>query len=180
MKFRRTKLEEELGQLIGHIEEISTVTHILEGRTPRPSVFPPQNPFQDMPIRRINTETYLRIARTFISQPGNPQGFQRTPGAGAPVLIIELNQRIREVSRLISTRDQEVERLETETRNITREIAQHIRDLQSDRDKLAGELQFYKDLKETLENRPVSLSREEIQEQRNRARDWADARRDRG
>ncbi len=96
------------------------------------------------------------------------------------MLIIELNQRIREVSRLISTRDQEVERLETETRNITQEIAQHIRDLQSDRDKLAGELQFYKDLKEALENRPVSLSREEIQEQRNRARDWADAWRDRG
>jgi hypothetical protein len=62
-----------------------------------------------------------------------------------------------------------------EPRNTTQEIAQQIRDLHSDRDELAGELQFYRDLKEALENRPVNLSWEEIQEQRNQARDWAEA-----
>jgi hypothetical protein len=90
------------------------------------------------------------------------------------VLIIELTQRIREVNRIISAADQELERIEPRAR--TYEIAQRIQELQTDRDKLAGELQFYKDLKEALEHRPAWLSQEEIQDQRNRARDWADAR----
>ena len=58
----------------------------------------------------------------------------------------------------------------------SRDIVHWRQELLSDRDKLAGELQFYKDLKEALENKPVRPSREEIQDQRNRARDWADAR----
>ncbi len=142
IRFRKAKLKEELGQLIAHIEEISTTIHLLEGRTPNPSLFPPQNPFQGVPIRRVDTETYIRIARTFISQPGSNQGIQRIPGAESPALIIELDQRIREVNRLISVRDQEIDRLES---NISSQsIAQHIRDIHSDMDKLAGELQFYK------------------------------------
>jgi hypothetical protein len=92
LQFRWTKLEEELGQQIAHIEEISATIQLLEGRTPRPSVFPPQNPFQGVPVQRIDTETYTRIARTLISQPGSNQGIQRTPGAETPVLILELGQ----------------------------------------------------------------------------------------
>ncbi len=95
-------------------------------------------------------------------------------GAETPDLIIELGQRIREVNRIISGADQEIERLESRSR--AREITQRIQELQSDRDRLAGELQFYRDLKEALENRPARLSREELQEQRDRARNWADAR----
>lgn len=174
LKFRKSKLEEELGQQIAHIEELSTTIDILEHRAPRPNSFPPQNPFQDVPTRRIDTETYIRLARTFISQPGSTQGIQRIPGAEAPALIIELTQRIREVNRIISAADQELERIEPRAR--TREIVQRIQELQTDRDKLAGELQFYKDLKEALEHRRARLSQEEIQDQRNRARDWADAR----
>jgi hypothetical protein len=88
-------------------------------------------------------------------------------------LIIELGQWIREVSRIITAANQETERLEPRAR--TREVNQRIQELQVDRDKIAGELQFYKDLKEALERKPVRLSREEIQEQRGRARDWAEA-----
>ncbi len=127
-----------------------------------------------MPVQRIATETYIRIARALITQPGSTQGIQRVPGAEAPALILELSQRIMEVNRIIVTADQEIERLEPRAR--THEVIQRIQELQVDRDKLAGELQFYRDLKEALENRPVRLSQEEIQDQRNRARDWAEAR----
>jgi hypothetical protein len=174
LKFRRSRLEEELGQQIAHIEEISAALQIIEGGTPNPNTSPPQNPFLNLPIRRVDTETYLLAARRLISRPGEPQTIQRKPGAEAPDLIIELGHRIREVNRIISGADQEIERLEPRSRN--REIAQRIQELLSDRDRLAGELQFYKDLKEALENRPNRLSREELQEQRDRARNWADAR----
>lgn len=174
LKFRKSKLTEELGQQIGHIEELTATINILEGNNPRPNSFPPENPFQSVPIPRIDTETYIGIARTLISAPGDTQGIQRKPGAQAPDLIIELGQRIREVTRIIFRADQELERLES--RANTRDIVQRRQELLSDRDKLAGELQLYKDLKEALENKPVRPSREEIQDQRNRARDWADAR----
>jgi hypothetical protein len=174
LKFRRSRLEEEVGQHIAHIEELSVTIYKLEHRAPRANTFPPQNPFQDVPTRRIDTKTYIRLARTFITQPGSTQGIQRIPGAETPALIIELGQRIREVNRIISAADQEAERLAPRAR--THKVAQRIQELQTDREKLAGELQFYKDLKEALENRRVRPSQEEIQEQRNRARDWADAR----
>jgi hypothetical protein len=82
LRFRRAKLEEELGKLIAHIEDISTTIYLLEGRTPRPSTFSPQNPFQDVPIQQIDTELYLRIATTFISQPGSTHRDSK----GLPVL----------------------------------------------------------------------------------------------
>jgi hypothetical protein len=105
LKSRRSKLEEELGQQIAHIEEISATIDIIEWRAPKANTFPPQNPFQDMPAQRIDTETYIRIARALITQPGSTQGIQRVPGAEAPALILELSQRIREVNRIISTAD---------------------------------------------------------------------------
>lgn len=167
-------MAEELGQQIAHIEEITAAIQVIEGESPNPNTFPGQNPFLNVPIRRIDTETYLLAARRLISRPGEPQTIQRKPGAETPDLIIELGQRIREVNRIISGADQEIERLESRSR--AREITQRIQELQSDRDRLAGELQFYRDLKEALENRPARLSREELQEQRDRARNWADAR----
>jgi hypothetical protein len=173
LKIRRSRLAEELGQQIAHIEEITAAIQIIEGESPNPNMFPPKNPFLNIPIRRLDTETYLLATRRLISRPGEPQTIQRKPGAKTPDLIIELGQRIREVNRIISGADQEIERLEPRSR--VREIAQRIQELQSDRDRLAGELQFYKDLKEALENRPARLSREELQEQRDRARNWADA-----
>jgi hypothetical protein len=45
LRYRKSKLEEELGKQIAHIEEIITVIQLLEGETPRPTTFPPQSPF---------------------------------------------------------------------------------------------------------------------------------------
>jgi hypothetical protein len=174
LKFRRSTLTEELGQQIAHIEELTSTIHTLEGSNPRPNTFPPESPFQNVPVYRIDPETYVRIARILINAPGDSQGIQRKPAAETEDLIVELGQRIREVNRIISRADQEIERLEPRAQ--TREIAQRIQGLQTDRDKLAGELQFYKDLKEALESKPARLSRKKLQDQRNRARDWAEAR----
>jgi hypothetical protein len=80
LKFRKSKLTEELGQQIGHIKELTATINILEGNNPRPNSFPPENPSQSVPIPRIDTETYICIARTLISAPGDTQGIQRKPG----------------------------------------------------------------------------------------------------
>ena len=177
LRFRRSKLLEELGQQIAHIEELSAVIQRLGGETQRPPTFPPTNPFQGVPQQRIDTQSYLRIARTLISDIGDTQGIQRVPGAESPALIVELSQRIREINHIIHGIDQDIERLETQASNGGR--ADNIQAVIRDRDRLAAEVQFYRDLKEALEHRPTRATRQEVQEQRDRARDWAEARRGR-
>jgi hypothetical protein len=155
IKFRRSKLEEEPSST--QAEHIPTAKSLLRRLDPTDRY-----------------RHYIRIARTFITKSGTTQGIQRVPGAETPALITELAQRIRETNWIIAAADQEIERLEPRAQ--THEETQHIRGLQNDRDKLTGALEFYKDLKEALESTPVRLSQEEIQKQRNRSRDWADAR----
>ncbi len=92
-------------------------------------------------------------------------------------MIIELSQRIREVNRIIHGIDQDIKRLETQVNNGGR--TDNIQAIIRDRDRLATEVQFYRDLKEALEHRPTRATHEEVQEQRERARDWAEARRGR-
>jgi hypothetical protein len=171
LRYRRANLVEHLGQQIAHINELSAAIQLLGGEAIGPSTFSASNPFQGVPQQRIDTQTYLLIARTLISNAGNAPGIQRIPGAQAPTLITELTLRIREVNRIIYDIDRDIERLETRPNN--QEISERIRGLLSDRDKLAAEVQFYRDLKEALENRPTRITREELQEQRERARNWA-------
>ncbi len=109
LKFRKAKLIEQLGEQIAHVEEIITSISLIEGKEARPVLFPPQNPFQGVPIRRIDSETIIRIARTLI---GDHQDPNRKPGAEGPDLIAELKYREREVSRIIASIETETERLQ--------------------------------------------------------------------
>ncbi len=93
----------------------------------------------------------------------------------APDLILELKKRITEVNRIIARYDREIEHLEARTADAG--STNQLQVTASDRDKLAGELQFYRDLQEALEKKTVKLTSEELTEQRNRARDWAEGRR---
>jgi len=174
LKFRKAKLIEQLGEQIAHVEEIITSISLIEGKEARPALFPPQNPFQGVPIKRVDSETIIRIARTLI---GDHQDPNRKPGAEGPDLIAELKYREREVSRIIASIEKETEQLQQRPANP--EVRNRLRELSNDRDKLAGELQFYRDLREALEKKYLKVSKEELQEQRNRAKDWAESRKPR-
>ena len=100
LRSRRSQVTQELGQLIHHIEELEASIQVIEeGEIPAP-IFLPQNPFRGVPVPRINTETYLLIARQIIGRQ-NPEQ-TRTPGAQKAALLQELEQRRREICRLIA------------------------------------------------------------------------------
>jgi hypothetical protein len=68
-----------LSQQIYHIIEVGASIHAIEGRDIQVPAFPPQNPFRDVPTRRIDHDTYLLIARQIIG--GQTQEQTRIPGA---------------------------------------------------------------------------------------------------
>jgi hypothetical protein len=87
---RKAELTQELGHHIHHIEEIEASIQAIEDREINIPQFPPQNPFRGVPTRRIDTETYLQIARQIIGEQTPEQ--TRTPGAEKPALLRELEQ----------------------------------------------------------------------------------------
>jgi hypothetical protein len=170
LRARRTQLTQELGQQIHHIEELEASIRVTEGRDTNIPLFPPQNPFRDVPIRRIDTDTYLLIARQII---GNQTPDQtRTPGAQRPALLQELEQRRREVRRIIALLDREAE--EIEAQNDSPAIRTRARQVYEDRDHLRAELQFYIDLTEALNYTPTRITPEERVEANQRARTWVE------
>jgi hypothetical protein len=90
LRAQRAQLTQELGQTIHHIEELEASIRVTEGRDTNIPLFPPQNPFRNVPIRRIDTDTYLLIARQIIRNQTPDQ--TRTPGAERPALLQELEQ----------------------------------------------------------------------------------------
>jgi hypothetical protein len=95
LRTRKAQITEELGRHIHHIEELEVAIQTIDGRSTTAPLFPPQNPFRDVPIRRIDTETYIQIARQIM---GNQTPDQtRVPGAEKPELLRELELRRREV-----------------------------------------------------------------------------------
>jgi hypothetical protein len=80
LRTRRSQLTKELGQYIHHIEELEASIQAIEGGEIPTPLFPPQNPFRGVPVQRINTETYLIIARQIIGRQTPEQAM--TPGAG--------------------------------------------------------------------------------------------------
>jgi hypothetical protein len=63
LRSRRAQLSEDLSQQIYHIIEVDASIQAIEGRDIHVPTFPPQNPFRDVPSRRIDHDTYLLIAR---------------------------------------------------------------------------------------------------------------------
>jgi hypothetical protein len=59
LRARRTQLTQELGQQIHHIEELEVSIRMTKGQDTNIPLFPPQNPSRNVPIRRIDTDTYL-------------------------------------------------------------------------------------------------------------------------
>ncbi len=97
LNLRKAELTRELGQQIHHIEEVEALIQVIEGREITLVHFPPQNPFRDIPVRRIDTDTYLLIARRII---GNQvAGQARVPGAERPASLQELEQRLKNGQR---------------------------------------------------------------------------------
>jgi hypothetical protein len=165
LQTQKQHLEQELIDRIVQIENINASIQIIEGKEPTQPNYPPQNPFQGVPIPRIAPETYITIARRLIDNRNNV----RTPGIRGEPLVRELNSRIREVEELINRLDYSVEQLvgtqDTQT-------ARKIKHIQDDRDKLCIELEFYKDLSEGIQIEPRKLTKEELEEERYQAKDW--------
>lgn len=81
----------------------------------------------------------------------------------------EINTRIGEVEQIISRFDNTTEQLSI------RRDAQSQRQLlqvQDDRDKLRIELEFYRDIIEGLQSEPKKLTKEEVEEGKQKAKDW--------
>jgi hypothetical protein len=112
LRSRRIELTEELGRHIHHIEELEATLQVIEGREVTTPLSPPQNPFRDVPIRRIDTKTYVSVARQLIGRQTPDQ--TRTPGAEKPALLRELDQRCRDVRRIIVSLDRELEQIEAQ------------------------------------------------------------------
>jgi hypothetical protein len=173
LRTRRIHIAEELGRQIHHIEEIEASLQVLEGHEITAPLFPPQNPFRDIPVRRINTETYVLIARQIIGRQTPEQ--TRVPGAQGPALLRELEQRCREVRRIIASLDREIEQIEAQ-RALDNNLDLYPRGRQviDDRDNLRTELQFYLDLIEALSFTPTRVTPEERAEANLRARTWVE------
>jgi hypothetical protein len=173
LRSRRALITEELGRNIHHIEELEATLQALEGSEVTAQLFPPQNPFRDVPIRRINTETYILIARQIVG--GQPSVQTRTPGSEKPALLQELELRRREVRRIIASLDRQIEQLEAqgaEEGNL--DSYPGARRIFSDRDNLRAELQFYIDLTEALNYTPTRTTPEERAAANQRARTWVE------
>ncbi len=136
------------------MEELEALIQAIKGQDISTPLFPPQNPFQDVPIRRIDTSTYIFIARQIIGRQEPDQ--TRTPGAEKPALMQELGQRCREVQRIIASLDREIEQIEARDA-IETSLSQYFntRQVFNDRDNLRTELQFYIDLIEALNYTPT-------------------------
>ncbi len=174
LRSRRSQVTEELGQLIHHIEELEASIQVIEGGEIPAPIFPPQNPFRGVPVPRINTETYLLIARQIIGRQ-SPE-HTRTPGAQKAALLQELEQRRREVRRLIASLDRELEQLEAQAvqdRNLV-ELYPRGRQVIDNRDNLRAELQFYIDLTDALNYTPTRTTPEERVAANQRARTWVE------
>ena len=162
---QKQQLEQELIQRIVNIENTIASIQIIEGQGAQHPRFPPQNPFEGVPIKSINTETYLTIARLLVNNKSNI----RTPGVNKRLLVNEINTRIGEVEQIISRFDNTTEQLSI------RRDAQSQRQLlqvQDDRDKLRIELEFYRDIIEALQSEPKKLTKEEVEEGKQKAKDW--------
>ncbi len=165
LRAQKQHLEQELTQWITHIENIKASIEIVEGREASRPNFPPQNPFEGVPIRRIDSETYLTIARLLVNNKNNV----RTPGVREQPLIRELNIRAGEIERLINRLDNSAEQI-IAGRNPN--ISNHLQRIQDDRDRLRIELEFHRDIIEALQTEPKRLTREEIEEEKYRAKEW--------
>jgi hypothetical protein len=172
LRSRRSQVTEELGQLIHHIEELELSIQAIEGGEIPAPIFPPQNPFRGIPVQRINTDTYLLIARQIIGR--QTPGQTRTPGAEKAALLQELEQRRREIRRIIASLDREIELLEAQAaqEHSIGELYPRGRQLINDRDNLRAELQFYIDLTEALNYTPTRTTPEERVAANQRARTW--------
>jgi hypothetical protein len=170
LRTRRTQITEELGRHIHHLEELEASLQVIEGQEITVPLFPPQNPFRDVPVRRIDTETYILIARQIV---GRLTGQSRIPGAERPALLRELEQRSREVRRIIASLDREIEQIEAQ-RTQDNNLASYprAREIFNDRDNLRAELQFYTDITEALNYTPSRVTQEERAEANQRAREW--------
>jgi hypothetical protein len=165
LKQQRRVLEQELTQQIVNIENITASIQALEGTENSRAHFPPQNSFEGVPIRRIDSDTYINIARHLIDNKKNI----RTPGVRGQPLVRELNIRIQEVGELIHRLDNRAEQL---IGTSDPQLARDIQRIQDDRDKLRIELEFYKDSSEAVQTEPRRLSREELEEEKYKAREW--------
>jgi hypothetical protein len=168
LRSRRVQLSESLSQQIHHIIEVDASIQAIEGRDIHVPDFPLQNPFRDVPSRRIDHDTYLLIARQIVG--GQAPEHIRVPGAERPALLRELEQRRREVRRIITTLDRQLEELEAQT-SPTETNARASSTLEI-RDNLRAELQFYIDLTEALNYTPTRVTPEERTEANQRARNW--------
>ncbi len=143
LRQQRTQFEQELRDRIVHIENIDASIRILEGQETSQPKFPPQNPFEGVPIEKITTETYLTIGRLLVDNKNNVQ----TQGVGNKLLVKELNHRIGEVERIINSFDSDADRLNGRGDPHT---LGYLRQISEDRDRLRIELEFYKDIIEAL------------------------------
>ncbi len=149
LQAQKQHLKQELTQRILHIENISKAIDLIEGREVTQPSYPPHNPFEGVPIARIDTETYLTIGRCIVENKNNV----RTLG--------EVEQIIRRLDntaeQLIGTRDpQSLSKLHR---------------IQDDRDRLRIELEFYKDIIEALQTDTKKITQEEIEEGKYNARE---------
>jgi hypothetical protein len=162
---QKQQLEQELTERIVQIENITAAIQAIEGKDITRPNSPPKNPFEGVPVRRINSDTYLNIARRLVDN----KNHARTPGVRGEPLTRELNTRIGKVENIIIGLDNRAEQLIS-----TRDTGslRHLGQLQDDSDKLRIELEFYKDLSEAIQVEPRRLTREELEEERYKAKDW--------
>jgi hypothetical protein len=111
----------------------------LEGQETSHSKFPPQNPFEGVPIERITTETYLTIRGLLEDNKNNMQ----TPGVGNKLLVKELNSCISEVERIINSFDNDADHLNERQDPHT---LGYLCQILEDSERLQIELEFYKDI----------------------------------
>jgi hypothetical protein len=99
----------------------------------------------------------------------------RTPGAEKPALQRELDQRCRDVRRIIVSLDREIEQIEAQrVTDGNLDLYPRGRQVINERDNLRSELQFYIDLIEALNYTPTRVTPEERAEANHRARTWAE------
>jgi hypothetical protein len=98
---QRQQLEQRLADQIVQIENIDASIQVIEGKQISQPTFPPQNPFEGVPIPRISSDTYINIARRLIDNRHNI----RVPGVRGEPLVKELNHRIWEVEDIIKRLD---------------------------------------------------------------------------
>ncbi len=162
LRQQKDQLEQELIQRIVSIENTIASIQTIEGQVPQHPHYPPQNPFEGVPINWINTETYLTIARLLVNNSNNV----RTPGVNKRLVVRELNTRIREVEQIINTFDNTAEQLIGRRDTVSQ---RQLHQIQDDCDKLRIELEFYKDIKSALQSEPKKLSKEEVEEGKQKA-----------